>query len=158
MKLRTTLGTCGAALTLALAGCGGSATGGDAPKTVEDKAAKLAADSSHAVVPVPGQSVEQTEWTKCSEETPGVHRFSYEYVLKLSVEKSGSQPVMDQEVAYWTKQGYTVQPTRSDNPTRQAYLPKDSDWSIGMGIDNDGLMFLTVSANCVHVSSDPKTG
>src|SRR5205823_2066859 len=114
MRLRTTLSICSAAIVLALSGCGGSVTGGDSPRSVEEKVVKLATDSLNAVAPVPGHSVVRSEWTPCSQETPGVHRAEYQYVLKLAVDKSASQPVFDQELAYWTKQGYTLDPARPD--------------------------------------------
>src|SRR4051812_24601695 len=118
MRLRTTLSMCSAALVLVLTGCGSSVTGGDAPKTVEDKATKLAAESLAALSPAPTSSVVRNKWEKCSEETPGVHRFSYQYALKLGVDKLASQPVFDQALAYWQKQGYTLEPQTPDNPTR----------------------------------------
>ena len=159
MRLRTTLGMCSAAMVLALSGCAGSVTGGSAPRSIEKKVVKLATDSMNALAPVPGHAVLDSEWSQCSEETPGVHRASYMYSLKFNVDESASRPVFDQELAYWTKQGYDVKPARPDNPTREAYLPdKSEDWSVGVGIDNDGQMFLTVEANCVHVSGDPNFG
>lgn len=155
MRLRTILGASSSALVLALSGCS-SATGGDSLKSVEDKAVKLATDSVNAVAPHPGDSVLEREWSKCSEETPGVHRATYLYVLRLAVDKSASQPVFDQLAAYWQKQGY--EPEKSGDATPSFFLPDDSDWHIGAGIDNDGQAFLTVDAECVHVSSDPKVG
>lgn len=157
MKLSTAVGIGGAALILALTGCSG-VTGGDAPKSVEDKAAKLAADSVNALTPVPNHAIAGAKWLKCSEETPGVHRFKYTYTVTLDVEKSASQSVFDREQAYWAKQGYVVQPQGPDTPARGVYLPKDSDWSIVVGVASDTQMSLTVDAECVHVSSDPKTG
>lgn len=99
----------------------------------------------------------ETRWSKCSEETPGVHRAAYMYVLGLGVGKAESQPVYDQLSAYWQKQGYKPEKSGGD-PAPEVFLPKDSDWSIGAGVDNNNQVFITVSANCVHVSFDPKTG
>ncbi|MEY9925584.1 hypothetical protein ABH926_000204 [Catenulispora sp. GP43] len=145
-----------AAIVLIIGGCGG--TGGSSPSSVEDRAAKLTAESLAVLTPAPNQAVERTEWSPCSEDTPGVHRFSYERVIHLSVDKAASQPVFDQELAYWGKQGYVLDPQEPNNPTRSARPYKnDADWSVGVGFDNDGQMFLSVDANCVHVSSDPKT-
>lgn len=156
MRLSTVVGT-GSVMILALAGCS-SVTGGDAPKTVEDKASKLATDSLNAIAQVPGHSVKTAEWEKCSEETPGVHRADYTYVLLIDVDKSASQQVFDQVTTYWKKQGYVTEPQGPGNATRVVHLKDNADWTIGIGIDTGGQMFLNVDSGCAHVSSDPKAG
>lgn len=143
----------------ATAGCGGSeGVGGTDPKSVVKKAQTLAQETLEAIRPTIGSaatSLKRSGWKKCSTETPGVHRFTYDYVLKVDVRKDASQPVMDAAKAHFAKAGYT--PDVPDPKTARvgAELPK-GDWWVGVGVQDESSMFISISSGCVPTSSDPK--
>ena len=155
MKFRKTLYSGTAMLVLAASAC---STGGQGPSSVEDKAGKFITDALNGISPAQSQAPFSSKWSGCSEETPGVHRFSFERSINVvGVTKANAQPVIDQVLAYWQKTGYTLRAPEPDSTTREVDLPKDPGWTITVGVDGDQ-MFVTVSSGCVHVSSDPKTG
>ncbi|MGW3197585.1 hypothetical protein ACWDBD_23935 [Streptomyces sp. NPDC001118] len=142
----------------ATAGCGGSGIGGTDPKSVVNKAQSLAQETLQAVRPTidsAATSVKRSGWKKCSTETPGVHRFTYDYVLKVDVPKDASQPVMDAAKAHFAKAGYTPDPPYPKMARVGATLPK-SGWWIGVGVQDESSMFISVGSDCVPTSSDPK--
>ena len=142
----------------ATAGCGASADDGTDPKSVVKKAQTRAQETLEAVRPTSGSaatSVKRSGWKKCSTETPGVHRFTYDYVLKVDVSKDASQPVMDAAKAHFTKAGYTLDFPDPKTARVGAELPK-SDWWVGVGVQDEASMFISVSSGCVPTSSDPK--
>jgi hypothetical protein len=145
-----------AALTApALTGC--SSVSGQSPKSVEDDAGKMVSDSLGALTPAVTQTVRDSKWSPCSQETPGVHRSEYQKVVDFDVSKANSQQAISQITAEWGKKGYTVKPQLPDDP-RVSATGKD-DWTLLVGLETDGSqMFVTVDSGCVHVSSDPKTG
>jgi hypothetical protein len=143
-----------AALAAATSGCGSDGTD---PKSVEKKAQTLVQQTLEAVRPAIGSaatSVKESRWKKCSTETPGVNRFIYDYTLKVDVPKDRSQPVMDATKAHFTKSGYT--PDLPDPGTARvgAKLPK-TNWWVGVGVQDDASMFISVDSGCVSTSSDP---
>lgn len=138
----------------AVSGCG---VGGTDPKSVEEKAQTLAQQTLEAVRPVTGSvatSVKRSGWEKCSTETPGVHRFSYDYVLKVDVPKDHSQPAMDAAKAHFAASGYTADFQESESDRVGATLPK-SEWWVGVGVQDDASMFISIGSGCVPTSSDP---
>lgn len=157
MRLRTavSVGIAAAALTVPLLG-GCSSAGGDSPKSVEDEAGKLVSDSLGALTPAAAQTVRDSKWSPCSEETPGVHRSEYQRVVDFDVAKEQAQRAIDQIKAEWGKKGYTAKPQAPGDP-RVSALGK-GDWTLLVGVEADGSqMFITVDSGCVNVSSDPKT-
>ncbi|WP_189957862.1 hypothetical protein [Streptomyces alanosinicus] len=122
------------------------------------KAQSLAQETLEAVRPTIGSattSVDSSSWEKCSTETPGVHRFTYDYVLKVDVPKNASQPVMDAAKAHFVKAGYTLDPPYP-KMARVGGKPPKSEWWVGVGVENESSMFISVSSDCVPTSSDPK--
>ncbi|MEY9925583.1 hypothetical protein ABH926_000203 [Catenulispora sp. GP43] len=157
MRLRTavSVGIAAAALTLPLLG-GCSRVSGDSPKSVEDDAAKMVTDSLGALTPAVTQTVRDSKWSPCSEETPGVHRSEYQRVVDFDVAQADAQRAIGQITAEWGKKGYTTKPQAPGDP-RASALGK-GDWTLLVGVETDGSqMFLTVDSGCVNVSSDPKS-
>ncbi|MFE9452676.1 hypothetical protein [Streptomyces sp. NPDC006739] len=143
----------------ATAGCGGAGIVGTDPKSVIKKAQTLAQETLDAIRPTLGSaatSVDSSGWHKCTTETPGVHRFTYDYVLKIDVPKAASGPVMDAAKAHFTKSGYS--PDLPDPGTARvgARLPK-GEWWVGVGVQDESSMFISIDSGCVPTSSDPKT-
>jgi hypothetical protein len=157
MRLRTAVSAGIAAAALAiplLAGC--SSASGDSPKSVEDDAAKMVSDSLGVLTPAVTQTVRDSRWSPCSEETPGVHRAEYQRVVDFDVAKADAQRAIDQIKAEWGKKGYTLKPQAPGDP-RVSALGK-GDWALLVGVETDGSqMFVTVDSGCVNVSSEPKT-
>ncbi|MGW1282759.1 hypothetical protein ACWD4N_03345 [Streptomyces sp. NPDC002586] len=146
-----------AALT-ATAGCGGAGVGGTDPKSVVKKAKSLEQETLEAIRPNIGSaatSVDSSRWSKCSTETPGVHRFAYAYVLKVDVPKATSQPVMDAAKTHFTKAGYTLDIPDPKMARVGGTLPK-SNWWVGVGVQDDSSMFISIDSDCIPTSSDPK--
>ncbi|MER6384200.1 hypothetical protein [Streptomyces sp. NPDC001250] len=142
----------------ATAGCGGPGFGGTDPKSVVERAQSLAQETLEAVRPTIGSataSVDSSRWSKCSTETPGVHRFSYAYVLKVNVRKDASQPVMDAAKAYFAKAGYRLDIPDPRMARVGGALPK-SHWWVGVGVQDKSFMFISIDSGCVFTSSDPK--
>ncbi|MGW1290561.1 hypothetical protein ACWD4N_45050, partial [Streptomyces sp. NPDC002586] len=140
MTERLSMGAAAAsvAVLVAIAGCGGSGFGGTDPKSVVKKAQALAQVTLQAVRPAIGSaatSVDSSRWSKCSTETPGVHRFSYAYVLKVDVPKDASQPVMDAAKAHFAKVGYTLDIPEPKMARVGGTLPK-SNWWVGVGVQD----------------------
>jgi hypothetical protein len=143
-----------AALAAVTSGCG---SGGADPTTVETKAQTLAQQTLEAVHPAIGTaatSVGESGWKKCSTETPGVHRFIYDYTLKVAVPRDHAQPVMDAAQAHFTKSGYTADLPDPGTARVGAKLPK-TDWWVGVGVQDDVSMFISIDTGCVSTSSDP---
>lgn len=138
-----------------LSGCGG--VSGQSPKSVEDDAAKMVSDSLGALTPAVAQTVRDSTWSPCSQDTPGVHRFEYQRVVDFAAARADEKRAVGQITAEWRAKGYTLKARQPDDP-RVSALGKD-DWTLLVGAETDGSqMFITVDSGCVHVSSDPKTG
>jgi hypothetical protein len=148
-----------AAAVVALAATAGCGVGGTDPKSVVNKAQSLAQETLEAIRPTIGSaattSVDSSRWEKCSTETPGVHRFSYSYVLNVDVPKDASQAAMDAAKAHFIKAGYTLDIPDPKTARVGGALPK-SNWWVGVGIQDKSSMFISVDSGCVPTSSDPK--
>lgn len=147
-----------AALVVVLAATAGCGVGGTDPKLVVNKAQSLAQETLEVIRPTIGSaatSVDSSGWEKCSTETPGVHRFTYSYVLKVDVPKDASQPVMDAAKAHFTKAGYTLD-IPDPELARVGGKPPKSNWWVGVGVQDKSSMFISIDSDCVPTSSDPK--
>lgn len=143
------------ALVAALTACD---AGGSSPSSVEDKAAKLAADSMRAISSAPAQAVDHATWSSCSEETPGNSRFMYERSVQLTIGKADQQSALDEVSAAWKKAGYSQRGSHPGDPSVRVDIPGE-DWLLTLQpSDDDSHMFLIANSGCVHVSPAPKTG
>ena len=132
--------------------------GGSSPSSVEDEAAKLAADSMRVISSAPAQSVDHANWASCSEETPGNRRFMYERSVQLTIGKADQQSALDEVSAAWKKAGYSLRGAHPGDPAVRVDIP-GGDWLLTLQpSDDDSHMFMIVNSGCVHVSPAPKTG
>ncbi|MGV4988708.1 hypothetical protein ACVB8X_37635 [Streptomyces sp. NRAIS4] len=160
MRERLSKGAAAAAVVAlaATAGCGGLGVGGSDPKSVVKKAQSLAQQTLEAIRPAIGSaaaSVDRSGWEKCSTETPGVHRFIYDYVLKVDVSKDKSQRVLDAAKAHFAKAGY--RPNVPDpKMARVGGRPPKSNWWVAVGVQDESSMFISIGSDCIPTSSDPK--
>lgn len=142
---------------VSLAGC--SSLGGEKPSTIEDKAAKLLADSEKAISPAPVASPGKGVWRSCKNETPGAKSFTYSGSMQLSVDTVDQLAVENQVAAAWKKAGYWLRaadptdPSQVAKPTSGAY----NNWTLQVQPSQDGQMLLIVDSGCVEVSPSPKT-
>ncbi|MFE9454887.1 hypothetical protein [Streptomyces sp. NPDC006739] len=160
MRERLSKGSAVAALVAlaATAGCGGLGIGGSDPTSVVKKAQSLAQQTLEAVRPAIGSgaaSVDRSGWEKCSTETPGVHRFTYDYVLTVDVPKDKSQRVLDAAKAHFAKAGYGPDLPDPKMARVGGTLPK-SNWWVGVGVQDKSTMFISIGSGCTPTSSDPK--
>lgn len=154
MRNRTTVSAGIASIVLGLSSCGVT---GQSPKSVENEIGKMVSDSLGVLSPAVSQKVVKSEWSPCSEETPGVHRAEYKRVVDFDVSQADSQKAIDLITAEWKKKGYDLEAQMPDDPRVRA--DGKDNLVLLLGVEPGGnQMFLTIDSGCVHVSSDPKTG
>ena len=143
---------------MTLAGC--SSLGGEKPSAIEDKAAKLLADSEKAISPAPAASPVKGVWQSCKNEALGSKSFIYSGSMQLSVDTADQPAVENQVTAAWKKAGYWLRaadpadPSQVAKPTSGAY----SNWTLQMQPSQGGEILLIADSGCVQVSPSPKTG
>jgi hypothetical protein len=124
------------------------------PKTIQQKASDEVAKTVAAIAPVTQGKVTSSQWSTCSQETPGVHRYSYEYSVDLNASGADPASVVSRIRQYWTSHQYGT--VFQDGDQVDANLPNEKlNWSAKTGLDESHMPFLTVNVDCVTTSSDP---
>ncbi|MFJ2959417.1 hypothetical protein [Streptomyces sp. NPDC087270] len=148
------------ALLLSLTSACGAVDKGDVqPDAVEKKAHTLTQQTLDAIHPSTGAaptSVYSDRWSKCTTETPGQHRFEYDYILKLTVAPNQVKPAITAAHAYFAKEGYKSDYTPYPDRHAGATIPK-STWTVALGLSTSKVLLLEVDSDCVFTRHDPKT-
>ena len=161
---RTAKGAAAAALlAVAVAGCGGTVSGGDvSPSSVEQKADTLTRQAFDAIRPATGGTraagavpAGDGTWRKCTTETPGEHRFQYTYTRQLTVPQERTQAVLEAARAHFAQQGYRADLPDPQNPRAGARDPHSSWWVAVGSTKGTGTMFVTADSGCVFTTDDP---
>ncbi|WP_329368107.1 hypothetical protein OG896_22675 [Streptomyces sp. NBC_00669] len=145
-------------LTLTTA-CGAAHQGDVQPDAVEKKAHTLTQqtlDALHSTIGTPKTTIYSDAWSKCTTETPGQHRFEYDYALKLVVSRSQVQPAVAAARAYFARQHYEPHYTSAPDLHAGATLPKSS-WTVDLSRDTTTTVVVDADSDCVFTRHDPST-
>lgn len=124
------------------------------PEAVQQKASDEVAKTVAAIAPVTQGKVALDQWSECSEETPGSHRYSYQYSVSLNAAGADPASVVSRIRQYWISHQYGT--VFQDGDQVDADLPNEKlDWTVKTGLDAGHAPFLTVGVDCVTTSSNP---
>ena len=94
-------------------------------------------------------------WTQATTETPGVGRYSFEYVLRADVPGEEVDEALAQVRTYWEGRGFAFDRLGGEVKMLSA-RPGHGGWILVAGLLDDGSLYVTISSGAIPTSTPPR--